>query len=390
MRRRVWGFLVQADIMLSFYVGLPSMIRSEYFDCSIPRNLHHWELSESMAKLPPSRPREQATVMSYVIAKNKLLRGLEGVVQYLASLNHPADDYRPVLALDSKLEAAWEEIPQHLRPAAERRAEEPEYYSTQRVQLTFLYHQTIIVLHRRFLVQRKPAYKRSRERVLSSSLALLEMQAAIHREGKENGWRRRDKWWKEVLLWNDFILAGVALCLELQRGGGGSERGEIVKQLAVSRDIWEEVKEMAEEGEKVWNVLSRMLENIETGEGLRVSLPVEGCGGDGDSSTSSSTAGPSGSNADSPLDNRGMEMDWVCSCIYNHALFFWLTSGVIRVRGTRSLKGEALKKFTKACRLVTGRERDRICFAAYGYLVSNSTDLVYRAIDRRYFPLTAD
>lgn len=43
MRRRVWLNLVQIEALMSYQLGFPSMIPSEFCDTEVPRNLEYSE-----------------------------------------------------------------------------------------------------------------------------------------------------------------------------------------------------------------------------------------------------------------------------------------------------------------------------------------------------------
>ncbi len=43
MRRRVWLNIVQVEALMSYEMGFPSMIPSEFCDTKVPRNLENTE-----------------------------------------------------------------------------------------------------------------------------------------------------------------------------------------------------------------------------------------------------------------------------------------------------------------------------------------------------------
>ena len=69
IRRRVWTFVRQSDLLFSFQIGLPSMIRLGDCDTELPRNIFDDEFDEDIKVLPPSRPFTEATPVSYMRAK---------------------------------------------------------------------------------------------------------------------------------------------------------------------------------------------------------------------------------------------------------------------------------------------------------------------------------
>jgi hypothetical protein len=72
LRRRVWQAVVTKDDLASFLIGFPSMVLGVSSDTLEPRNLHDWELSEDATVLPPSRPLNESTPVTYIIIKGPL------------------------------------------------------------------------------------------------------------------------------------------------------------------------------------------------------------------------------------------------------------------------------------------------------------------------------
>lgn len=113
MRRRVWTLVRQADVLFSFQVGLPSMLRSGDTDTEIPRNLHDEDLDEDCKELPPSRPNDEPTPISFLIAKSRLAYAFAKVVEHTAALR--TSSYEEVMEIDSSLQIARDLIPENLR-----------------------------------------------------------------------------------------------------------------------------------------------------------------------------------------------------------------------------------------------------------------------------------
>lgn len=152
MRRRVWNGIVQLDTISSLLVGLPSVIRAVDHDTVEPRNIHDWELTKEMTSLLPSRPLTHETPMAYLIAKGRILRALGDILNTLSSL--PLDSYESVLKLEEELSRAHLQVPPHLRlNGSVRAADDHPSLTSRRVQLEFLYHQGMCLLHRKFFAQ---------------------------------------------------------------------------------------------------------------------------------------------------------------------------------------------------------------------------------------------
>src|SRR6266516_577504 len=82
MRRRVWTFIRCSDLLFSFHLGLPTLIRMDYCDTGLPRNIYDDELREDMAELPPSRPTNEPTPISYMITKARFTFAFGNIVEF--------------------------------------------------------------------------------------------------------------------------------------------------------------------------------------------------------------------------------------------------------------------------------------------------------------------
>ena len=87
MRRRIWVSIFQVDTLMSFQMGFPSMIPTEYCDAELPRNLDHHDLYPETTVLPPSRPLSDTTPLLYTIAKAPVVEMFRAVVAHIRSLN---------------------------------------------------------------------------------------------------------------------------------------------------------------------------------------------------------------------------------------------------------------------------------------------------------------
>jgi hypothetical protein len=152
MRRRVWCFVQGLDTLTSFLVGLPSMIRTLDSDTGDPRNLYDWELTEKMTRLVESRPSSEETPVTYMLAKRKIIRVGGEVINLIGSLS--VANYDEILKLDDELAQAYEDLPANLRmDSTEKLLKEHPSLVNRRIQLEFLYNQSVCVLHKKFLAQ---------------------------------------------------------------------------------------------------------------------------------------------------------------------------------------------------------------------------------------------
>jgi hypothetical protein len=216
MRRRVWTFVRYSDILFSFQIALPCMIRMGDTDTDIPRNIHDDEFDEDTPELPPARPLSEVTSVSYMIAKAKLVLGFGRVLEETNGVvKHGYDE---VIKIDRGLRDVFEGIPEHLRlrPMSEQTMA-PISLIMARYSLATTYHKSQCVLHRRFIRQAKTnsKYAYSRRTCLDSSMQLLSYQAIQHEQTQERGRLRSMKAWSNSLTTHDYLLAATIICHDL-------------------------------------------------------------------------------------------------------------------------------------------------------------------------------
>lgn len=278
IRRRVWTFVKQSDLLFSFQIGLPSMIRLGDCDAEVPRNLFDDELDEDMKAIPPSRPVTDATPVSYMIAKASITFAFGKVIESLHSLT-PCT-YDDVIVLDQNLRDARAEFPPHLRlRTIEESMLDPGILVTQRFNLAILYHKGQCVLHRKFLARAREnnRYAHSRRTCVDSSMELLRHQATLHYESRPGRRLHGMKVFTHSLTAHDFLLAAMIICLDLWYGAdaegagrssgdlytwGLERRADMIQALEVSNDIWTEIKDQSMEAFKASETLTLILNKL--------------------------------------------------------------------------------------------------------------------------------
>ncbi|KAK0641734.1 fungal-specific transcription factor domain-containing protein [Cercophora newfieldiana] len=281
-RRRVWLSVISMDDMASLLGGFPRMTASIYSDAVECRNLHDWELVEGMTELPPSRPLNEVTAATYLIAKSRLFRAL-GCVQDLNS-NPTLHSPQMVLEIDRGVQQAYDSFPEHMKVTlsdVHRGSSNNTSNDIARTKSAFsntslftLYHLGIILLHRRFLsISRasdpeSPQVSISQKRCLSSALSLLSLQKSFRPEFYESSFTR------QLLL-----LAGMVLVLEMGlrdrnhvTSNRGIETSVLVAALEESVKAWRDVasqnssQDPDSEVSRACNLLARMVNGI----GIRI------------------------------------------------------------------------------------------------------------------------
>jgi hypothetical protein len=184
-RRRVWTIIVGWDMYLTIQSALPRMINLAFCDTQEPRSLLDEELYEGMIELPSPRPDDAQTKPQFHVDKNKLLEVFSQVNDLVTTVYPDAPAHPPyteALKLDRLLTSTWESLQPVWQPhQGARNAFDPRLPATTSVRWTFLsfiYHRTQIVLHRRYMLANRKhgQYKYSRKICLEAAITILEHQ----------------------------------------------------------------------------------------------------------------------------------------------------------------------------------------------------------------------
>ncbi|KAK5126921.1 hypothetical protein LTR85_008279 [Meristemomyces frigidus] len=311
IRRRVWTFVRQCDLLMSFQFGLPAMVRTDHIDTLSPRNLYDDELQEDMAALPPSRPTFEATPMSYMIAKSKMTFLFGRVVERTQSIGNPPS-YEETMKFDAELQEARSMHPPLLQMRSfQESARDPANLIMQRLGLEMVYLRSLFVLHRRFIARGRenPRYAYSRRTCIDASMQLLDHQATLHAESQPGGRLRSVKWYISSLTTHDFLLAAMLVCLDLYHTAEAERRGssrrstlqhansqssptsqnsspvtepyaedrreEMMRAVEHCITIWESVREQSMEAYKASIALRVMAEKLKAHQRMMQSQPTQ-------------------------------------------------------------------------------------------------------------------
>lgn len=232
LRRRVWTFVRQFDLLISFQFGLPAMIRTDHMDTAPPRNLYDDELYEDMKSLPPSRPAFEATPMSYMITKSRMTFLFGQIVEHSQSVTNPPT-YEETLKYDAELREMRSQHPPLLQMRSfQESARDPANLIMQRLGLEMVYLRSLFVLHRRFIARGRESarYAYSRRTCLDAAMELLDHQATLHRESQPGGRLRSVKWYISSLTTHDFLLSAMLVCLDLYHTAESERTGRNTSQ----------------------------------------------------------------------------------------------------------------------------------------------------------------
>jgi hypothetical protein len=258
MRRRTWGIISMIDVLISFQLGLPSMVRTIQSDAEPPTNLLDRDFGPQTKVLPPGRSLEELTPSSYTRAKLKIVR----VFANAAELSHvtvpPA--YEEIMELDRQLGEAKAAVPPLLTMPDSDLVTDPAEQLMCRFNLDLLYLKTKLVLHRRYMLtpiaQLSPEEQacgigNSRKICINCALRVLQHHQTIYTASQPGGQLESVKWYMGSISTHDFLLAAMIICMELSQQindgsflivSGGREcprQQAMLDALEKSQKIWE-------------------------------------------------------------------------------------------------------------------------------------------------------
>jgi len=284
IRRRLWTMICCMDVLESIKIGLPCMIKHEECDTRLPLNLHDDEVGEGVDVLPPERPREELTGVSYMIAKASMSKVYSRIVAQTSSLERrPA--YDQILKMDAEIREMHAALPPFLRlKPTEECKDDPAWLIIQRYNLDLIAHKALATLHRPYAAraEHNPRYEGSRQKCVEAALVLLRHQAEIILDTQST--LKHARWFTESLGCHDFLHAAMIICLDLStqcriarersktQGDqgfqlGATERAEQYNVLEKARLIYEKQRETNLDATKAYGVLTVMLDKIRGGPG---------------------------------------------------------------------------------------------------------------------------
>ncbi|CAI6091691.1 unnamed protein product [Clonostachys chloroleuca] len=216
MRRRVWLNIFQIEALMSFQLGFPSMIPSEFCDSKVPRNLDYPDLCMDMKELPPSRSFSEHTPVLYTIVKAPVMNMFKKIAAHTQALTVPS--YESTLALDAEFNRVYASMPDTFqRRDVNRSFMDSSALILQRCTIEILYLKGLVILHRRYISYdlNSPKYAPSRRASVEAALKILARQEDLHNASGPGGRLHDDRWMVLSLPIHDFLLAAMVLCLDL-------------------------------------------------------------------------------------------------------------------------------------------------------------------------------
>lgn len=283
MRRRMWNMGIQIETIVSFHMGLPSMMQSIETDTNVPRNLKDEDFDTDTLELPPSRPPTDYTTMTYPVSKTKIVHVFGQIARQAHGLTPPP--YSEVLRLDTLLQETWKNVPNFMmvRPLDDCVGDPPTLL-IQRFGLRSLYNKSRCVLHRRYLAESPPnkEHDYSRQQCLEGAVSLMETQGLIWEACRPARSLAHHGWFISSLSVHDYLLAAMVLYLIIQNehyddASSGIEwttgktpkptKDELKEMIKRSHQIWLRVSQTTAEVRKTADTLAVML--------AKLGLPVD-------------------------------------------------------------------------------------------------------------------
>lgn len=252
MRRRVWAIISMIDVLISFQLGLPSMVKTIHSDTQPPRNLLDRDFNVSTKVLPPSRGIDELTPSSYTRAKLRITRIFADASELSHATVEPSRE--DVMRLNRQLEEAKAAIPPLLKmPDMNDLVTDPAEQLMCRFNLDLLYLKTKTVLHRRYMLtplsqltleEQRQGIGYSRLACVDSARRVLQHHHTIYTASQTGGQLESVKWYMGSISTHDFLLAAMIVCLELstQMNMTGlykcPQRPALMDALEKSQKIW--------------------------------------------------------------------------------------------------------------------------------------------------------
>jgi hypothetical protein len=272
IRRRLWFCIEVFDVLFSFQLGMPTVIRDDECDTESPANLYDTDFDENTLVLPQPRPLTDPTSTLYLCYKSRLCRLLRRIIRCMTSINSPA--YEEVSKLDGEIHDFHNNLPPSLqiRPIRAYSFGEHTFDIMHRLMLEMMYLRSLCVLHRPYLTRQynSPRYAVSRATSTDAALRILHLHAEYEEESKAGGRLFEDRYMLTSLTLHDFLVASMILCLDLTENAPSSpeDRSKKLKALGTSYRMWSERKHNSENAAHATRVVGAILRKISMQEPL--------------------------------------------------------------------------------------------------------------------------
>lgn len=264
MRRRTWGIISMIDVLISFQLGLPSMVKTIQSDAEPPHNLLDRDFNPETKVLPPSRGINELTPSSYTRAKLKITRVFADAAELSHATIPPTREV--MMELDRRLEDAKNSIPPLLSmPDTSDIVTDPAEQLMCRFNLDLLYLKAKIVLHRRYMLcplaslspeERMAGIGNSRRICVDCALKVLQHHHTIYTASQPGGQLESVKWYMGSISTHDFLLAAMIICLELSQQINDTPFATVLGGISCPRQ--QAMMDALEKSQRIWADASRL------------------------------------------------------------------------------------------------------------------------------------
>lgn len=261
--------------MLSFQMGLPSMVVLRSFEGPFPRNIHDdQDFDEDCTSIPPALPDCELTQVSYLIAKTRLVFGFARALDEI-NRSYPMR-WERVLEIDRELRRIYDVVPEHFK-LGQLSSQATLVLVSARFTLSSIHHKSLCVLHSRFLesINADDRFLYSRRVCLSSAMSILRFQAIQNQKIPVDGHLRSLTNYQTSLAIHDYMLAAAIITGDLCSGHaadnsagqqvmqGVPTRMEMIKALGLSSRIFGQMRNESLDAYKAADILEMLVKKFE-------------------------------------------------------------------------------------------------------------------------------
>jgi hypothetical protein len=274
MRKRVWTFIRQADILIAFQAGMPSMIELPVDESSMPGNFYDDEaFGEECTALPEVLPDSEPTQVSFLIAKSRMAFGFALALKEVSSTAKIRSER--ILELDRDLRNLYNNVPEKYQ-LRQLSTQDSLILTSARFVLAGIHHKSLCVIHSRFLEvagdNDNCAY--SRRVCLSSAMSILRFQVIQNEKLPINGRLRSITNYQNSLTIHDYLLAATIISAELCSGTdfgapteqastqGELSRSNMIRALRSCARIFSQTKDRSMEAYKAADILHMLIQKF--------------------------------------------------------------------------------------------------------------------------------
>ncbi|KAI2003071.1 hypothetical protein LOZ51_000144 [Ophidiomyces ophidiicola] len=268
MHRRLWTVLIQFDLIISVGVGLPRIINENHADNTPPHNFLEEDISEDLTELPHPRPAAEPTLVTYVIARMRMIKMLGRITDLVH--NAAKTPYDTILEVDRDLYSLYQQLPTFCKVGEGPEINDPMTF-LQRLSFESLYEQARCTLHRKYLTVPDPRYAYSRGVCVDAALRMLAQQRLMHEESQPNRILYKQRWKLLTYLNRENLLATMIVGLDVEHSlrrraaqnyyppVGDAALETKLEALEHSHAIWEEYRSISKEAATAATALAIIL-----------------------------------------------------------------------------------------------------------------------------------